>query len=127
MARKKVRDNKLLHIYRARLCWVTIATSFLLSPAVSLPKHDVSAALPQPFSSMQKKKKMPTFLSTGTLSGTVWKVWCVVASELLEHHLRCRCRCLFIKRSVSSVTKEHEDGESTKNNKKGNNGKTGVT
>ena len=36
----------------------------LTTPAVSSPKHTVSAGLSQPFSSMQKKKKMPTFLST---------------------------------------------------------------
>ena len=32
------------------------------TPAVSVAKHDVSTGLPQPFSSKQQKKKMPTFL-----------------------------------------------------------------
>ena len=38
----------------------------------------------------------------------------VVASELWERHFGVDVGVLCIKRSVSSVTKEHEDGKSTK-------------
>ena len=77
---------------------------FLITPAVSFAKHEVSACsqfakhnvsagLPQPFSSMQQKKKMPTFcLLVLFLELLIWKLWCVV-SELWERHVRCQCRC----------------------------------
>ena len=42
---------------------------------------------------VQKSKWRSHLKSTGTLSRSIWKVWCVVASELWERHARCRCRC----------------------------------
>ena len=82
-------------------------TFFLTTPAVSVARHDVSTGLPQPFSSKQQKKKMPTFLNLLVL--------------FLELSGRCgassRRSCgnvtfgvdvgvLCIKRSVSRVTKK---------------------
>ena len=85
----KVKKEGLL-CFRVGSCWVFIANIFvsisllrpytffsrsplvfktlfeyicLTTPADSFAKHDVSAGLPQPFSSKQQKKKMPTFLN----------------------------------------------------------------
>ena len=81
---------------------------FLTTPAVSVSNHEVSTGLPQPFSSKQQKKKMPTFLNLlvlfPELSGRCG------ASSLRS----CRnvtfgvdVGVLCIKRSVSSVSKKH--------------------
>ena len=48
-------------------------------------------------SNRKRKENANLFKPSGTLSRTIWKVWCVVASELWERHVRCRCRCLCIK------------------------------
>ena len=57
-----------------------------------MPLVDVGAAASNSFSDGDRQPS-----STGTLSVTIWKVWCVVASELWERHVQCRCRCLCIK------------------------------
>ena len=99
-------------------CWYF----FLTTPAVSVARHDVSTGLPQPFSSKQQKKKMPTFLNLLVL--------------LLELSGRCgassrrSCGNVTFARSVSmsvfyvsseaylglpkNMKKKHEDGRSTK-------------
>ena len=102
--------------FRVSSCWVFIAnTFFLTTPAVSFAKHDVSAGLPQPFSSKQQKKKMPTFLNLLVLflelSGR-----CGASSRRSYGNVTfgVDVGVLCIKRSVSWVTKKHENGRSTK-------------
>ena len=61
MKKKKINENE-RHgnnnlSFRVGFCWVFI------TPAVSVAKHGVSARLPPPFSSKQKKKKKPTVLN----------------------------------------------------------------
>ena len=90
----------------------------LITPAVSVAKHDVSAGLPQPFSSKQQKKKMPTFFNLlvffPELSGR-----CGASSRRSCGNVTfgVDVGILCIKRSVSSVTKKHEEGRSAKKGK----------
>ena len=50
--------------FRVGSCWVFIANTFFSPHQQSVfARHDVSTGLPQPFSSKQQKKKMPTFLN----------------------------------------------------------------
>ena len=101
------------------------------TPAVSVAKHDVSTGLPQPFSRKQQKKKMPTFLNLlvlfRELSGR-----CGASTRRSCGNVTFGSMSVFfcIKRSVSRVTKKHEDGRSTKRKVQCNNAyekKTGVT
>ena len=49
------------------------------------------------------QQKIPTFLSSCSLSRTIWKVWCVVASELWERHVWCRCQSFMYQAKCISI------------------------
>ena len=81
---------------------------------MSVSKHDVSKGLPLPFSSKQQIKKMPTFLHLLILflelfgrCGASLRRSCGNVTFGVDVGVLC------IKRSVSSVTKKHEDGRNT--------------
>ena len=88
---------------------------FHTTPAVSVAKHDVSTGLPQPFSSKQQKKKMATllnllvlFLELSGRCGASSRRSCDNVTFGVDVGVLCT------KRSVSCVTKKHEDGRSKK-------------
>ena len=78
--------------FRVGSCWVFIANIFV-SPhqQTVLQSTTFRPGCPSHFQvSNRKKENANLFKSTGTLSRTIWKVhvWCVVASELWERHVR---------------------------------------
>ena len=48
---------------------------------------------PAIFKYATEKENANLLKSTGSLSRTIWNVWCVVTTEFWERHVRCRCRC----------------------------------